>query len=148
MMPQNIPRAHECLENSDKFHYVNSFTPVNRILSFRESEMKDSCKLANDFKKETDEQNILIDVVGECAERIESKLKNEPVTCNDFMYHSGFSDSNEKNHIEMCSGSKYVKDQIDSVNKFFNKSNLSLPYYNCFSTLAESKDKSSFSNSK
>lgn len=134
MMPQEILiEQEESQDNSDTFHYINSFTPVNRLLSLRESDINDSNKL-KDLDKETDEQNMFIDVVGECDEKIpqKRKLENEDTSCNDFVYHGSLPDLNEKSHVEMCSGSKYVKEQIDLVKTHFLLLKLFLVFSNVF----------------
>ncbi len=89
-------------------HYVSSLTPINRLLAV------DGCEDADHDEGgvESDEGEV-VDVVGEVearrSERVGARAETES--------WCGFESwPNEEGRLEMCEGSRYVKEQLDLLN--------------------------------
>ncbi|CAF0710070.1 unnamed protein product [Brachionus calyciflorus] len=95
---------------SNENDIINEFTYIDSSLPIDNLKNSDYLKI-NDKEIEEDEDNVLIDVVNIEPKDVK-KLKDKNSRNNLEIKDANFCDLN---HLEMCSGSKYVKQQLDML---------------------------------
>ena len=80
-------------------------TPINRLLKKSKKEIT-----SNQTPETVQEEDILIDVEKNDIGKVSNKKSNNQ--------HTELNENNE-NLIEMCSGSKYIKEKLEMVNNIY-----------------------------
>jgi hypothetical protein len=114
---QHIART----ENST-YHYVSSLTPIDKLLK----KSKISIDILNEknvpvietavVAAEEEDEQILIDIINDDKNGRANKYKSKQ---SELMIQNNELNYNNDNMIEMCQGSKYVKEQLEIVSVTF-----------------------------
>jgi hypothetical protein len=98
--------------------YVNSLTPFNKILTHN-NYLKMFDKKSESREQTDKDDSLIIDVVNESDQIENSALRCSKISNQNVEY---LLNENTSNYIEMCEGSRYVKEQLNLVSffKFYN----------------------------